>query len=55
MLGKLLVRFGADVTAGKEVDVESTLKNKEVEFQTKNEETESGTFARVLRDTLKPK
>ena len=58
-LGKTLVRFGCEESeisdkAGNEIDVEPFLMNKKVELMTKNEETEKGTFARVVEGTLKP-
>jgi hypothetical protein len=53
-LGKLCQRFGSGLDIGKEIEVEAILLNKPCTFVTVNEETKSGTFARVQRDSLKP-
>lgn len=52
-LGKLLMAFGAELKAGTKIDPEKFLKGK-VEFMTITEETDRGTFARVVDGSLKP-
>jgi len=53
-LGKLLKAFGADLKPGNKVDPEKILVGKKCEFMTINEETERGTFARIVDGSLKP-
>lgn len=53
-LGKLLRKFGADLRPGEEVDLESILLKRRVEFMTVNEETENGCYARIVDGSLKP-
>lgn len=52
MLGKLLMRFGVELTEGKGIDPEKELVGKDCVFQTTTNET-SG-FSDVLRETVKP-
>jgi len=57
-LGKLLMKFGVKkeiIESGDPVDIEKHLrKGIGVRFMTKDEETDRGTFARIVEDTLKP-
>ena len=53
-LGKLLKRFGIELQVGKEIDLDQVLKGKQVSFMTISEETEKGTFSRILQDSVKP-
>lgn len=53
-LGKLLSRFGADISVGKKVRPEEILLNRRCSFVTVNEETKDGVFARIPHDSLKP-
>lgn len=57
-LGKLLMKFGVteeQIKSGESIDVEKFLKKgRDVQFMTKDEETDRGTFARIVEDTLKP-
>lgn len=56
LLGKLLTRFGANMKAGSKVSVNKILKpGSKVSYQTQDDETERGTFSRIIRDTLKPR
>lgn len=55
-LGQFLKKSGFELETGKEYSLEKIkqhLLNKEVTFQTTQTETKKGTFARVLRETLK--
>jgi hypothetical protein len=53
-LGKLLARFGADVSVGKKVNAETVLLNRRCSFVTVDDETKGGTFARIQHDSVKP-
>jgi hypothetical protein len=53
-LGKLLMRFGAQLEVGKNVDPDKVLVGKKCHFVTLTEETKNGTFARVVADSVKP-
>ena len=53
-LGKLLARFGADVSVGKKVNAEAALLNKRCSFVTVDDETKDGTYARISHDSVKP-
>ncbi len=52
-LGKLLLAF-EKIDVGTNVDPEKILVGKRVSFQTLNEETKSGTFARIVVGSIKP-
>jgi hypothetical protein len=52
-LGKLLSNF-TKLEPGKKVDIEKILLNQKVQFMTINEETDRGTFARIVDGSLKP-
>lgn len=55
-LGQALIRFGARLKVGEEVEVEDYLKDGlMVEFMTLTEKTKKGTFARIVSESLKPK
>ena len=53
-LGKLLIRFGETLEVGSDIDPDKVLIGKMCQFVTLNETTSSGTFAKVLPDSLKP-
>ena len=52
-LGKLMKRFGFELVVGEGLDPDS-LKEFKCQFQTITEETERGTFAKVIQDSVKP-
>ena len=52
-LGKLLLKF-REIPFGEMVDPEKVLVGKKVQFQTLNEKTEKGVFARVVDNSVKP-
>ena len=52
-LGKLIKRMGIIMEPGKDVELD-IMKDKAVEFVTIAEETERGTFAKVVQDSVKP-
>lgn len=54
-LGKFLTKMGVDLAVGAKIDLSNELLGAEVIFMTQNEETDKGTFARVIKDTVKPK
>jgi len=59
-LGQLLEKFGADISKGKQLNPYEILVGKEVVFQTitetvKREDGGISKFARVVRESLKPK
>lgn len=54
-LGRLLKKAGMDFSEGEEItiaDIKTILVNKNITFLSKNEKTEQGEFARILRDTI---
>jgi hypothetical protein len=53
-LGKLLMRFGAVLEVGKDVDPNSILVGKKCHFMTLTEDTKNGSFARVMNESVKP-
>lgn len=54
-LAKLMRDFGAgDIVVGQSYDPE-TLKGRDVEFMTLNETSERGTFANIVKNSLKPR
>jgi len=54
-LGQILQNFGAELKVDKEIEIDDILKkDTKVEFLTKTEKTERGTFARIIPDTVKP-
>ena len=54
-LGKLLAKFlGREITPKEKLVPENILLDKEVTFLTTMEKTDSGEFAKILVDTLKP-
>ena len=52
-LGKFLIKMGLTLEVGKGLNIEALLLDKELTFQTINEETEKGVFARVVPTTIK--
>ncbi len=52
-LGKLMKRFGFELVVGEGLDPDS-LKEFKCQFRTITEETERGTFAKVIQDSVKP-
>ena len=55
MLGKLLARFGADVSTPQTfIDPEEIMMGKQCQFMTMNEEKGDRTYANVLPESLKP-
>jgi len=55
VLGRLLKKAGLDFTEGQKIttsDIKDTLIDREISFLSKNEKTNSGEFARILRDTI---
>jgi hypothetical protein len=54
-LGKLLMRFGVDLKAGQEVDIDKVLVGKTCQFMVVHEEGKDGnTYHNVLGNTVKP-
>ena len=53
-LGKVLKAFGAKLEPGTKVDPEKILVGRKCTFMTVLEETERGTFSRVVDGSLKP-
>ena len=53
-LGRLLMRFGAELVPGKTIDPDKVLIGKTCSFITLNEETDKGTFAKVVPASLAP-
>jgi hypothetical protein len=51
-LGKLISVF-TSLKAGKDMDIEKILVSKKISIMTVNEETERGTFARVIPESIK--
>jgi len=54
-LGRLLKKSGFNFADGDEIqiaDIKEQLMNKDITFLTKNEKTDVGEFARILRDTI---
>ena len=54
-LGKFLTKMGVLLTVGGTVNLNNEILGAEVSFMTQNEESDKGTFARVIKDTVKPK
>lgn len=54
LLGQLLQRFGVKLEVDAEIDVEAALVNKKCTFVTVSRETDTGTFADISRESLKP-
>lgn len=54
MLGQLLIRFGARLVEGKEVDPDKVLIGKKCSFITITEQTKKGKFAKVRLDSVRP-
>jgi hypothetical protein len=57
-LGKTTMRFGTTekrIASGEKLDLEQVFLGREVTFQTLEETTDKGTFARVVDGSLKPK
>lgn len=55
VLGRLLKKAGLEFTEGQKIttnDIKDTLIDREITFLTKNEKTNAGEFARILRDTI---
>ena len=52
-LGKFLERMGISLEVGTPISMEGALIGSELRFQTINEETEKGVFARVVPTTIK--
>ena len=52
-LGKMLLKFG-EIPFGDKVDPEKVLVGRKVSFQTLNETTADGIFARVVDGSIKP-
>lgn len=53
-LMKLLSKF-TEIKSGMKVNPETVLHNREVEFMTLQEQTEKGTFTRIVDNSVKPK
>lgn len=53
-LGKLLLRFGAKLEIGTQIDPEIVLKGKHCTFQSITKSTSKGTFPKVIGDSLSP-
>jgi len=53
-LGLLLVDFGAKLEVGKEIDPADVLVGKKCSFMTINNITDRGTYANVVKGSLKP-
>ncbi|MHA1835288.1 MAG: hypothetical protein ACTSV7_15035 [Candidatus Baldrarchaeia archaeon] len=53
-LGKLVLQFRPDLELGEEVDLEKLLVGKRVSFMVMNEESDKGTFARIVDGSIKP-
>ena len=54
-LGRLLKKAGMDFTEGDQItvkDIKEQLIDRKVTFLSKNEKTDAGEFARILRDTV---
>jgi len=51
--GKLLLRFG-EIPFGERVDPEKVLIGRKVSFQSLNEQTQDGSFARIVDGSIKP-
>lgn len=54
-LGRLLKKAGMDFSEGQEVsttDIKDLIMDRKITFLSKNEKTEHGEFARILRDTI---
>lgn len=54
-LGKLLQRFGAQLTIGQEVDPNVILVEKKCQFMTMTQSTKRGEFANVVPESVKPR
>lgn len=52
-LGKLLIKFGIELKVGTKICLEDVLIGKAITFLTVNNETERGTFARVIQESIK--
>ena len=52
-LGRLVSQF-KELKEGEKIEIEQTLVGKKVQFMTLNETKESGTFAKVVDDSVKP-
>ena len=53
-LGKLMLDFGASLQVGKELNLNETFVGKQVEFMVMNNKTDRGTFANIVKGSLKP-
>ena len=53
-LGKLLIRFCAILEIGKKIEPEKILIGKKCQFLVTQEQTDKGTFARIIADSMKP-
>lgn len=54
-LGQLLEKFGANLgEPGEQIDVAEVLEGRAVQFETEDENTEHGTFASILKKTVRP-
>ena len=54
-LGRLLKLFAVDVKVGNEIDPEEVMIGRDVSFMTMTKQTDRGSFATVVQDSVKPK
>ncbi len=53
-LGKLLQRFGSELVEGNTIDPNKVLVGKQCNFMTMTKDSENGSFATVISDSVKP-